>query len=118
MTYEDKARRGYEMFRDPAYYDLWAVRKTGSSGFNEAFHVTSAAEAEHLIAALIEARRAGADWMLDGLMSFLCDEGHKDLAAKFRAKLAEADQAQRRMDQFFVKLDGIPARPDGAAEGE
>lgn len=42
----------WEIFLDPAYYDLWCVRRVGSTKFGDGFHVTSKAEAEGLLAEL------------------------------------------------------------------
>ena len=36
---------GYEIFLDPCYYDMFAVRKQGSTKFEEAIHVNTKEEA-------------------------------------------------------------------------
>ena len=33
--------KGYEIFSDPAYFDMVCIRKTGSKNFNETIHVDS-----------------------------------------------------------------------------
>lgn len=38
----------WEHFCDPAYFDMWAVRRTGERDFRKSFHVPSQAEAAAL----------------------------------------------------------------------
>lgn len=38
----------WECFHDPAYYDMWCVRKVGESDFNKTIHVVTKSEAEYL----------------------------------------------------------------------
>lgn len=42
----------YEFFRDPAYYDMWAVRAKGSASFNDTIHVATEQEAARLASLL------------------------------------------------------------------
>lgn len=44
----------YEYFVDPAYYDLWAVRRTDRRSFTEARHVDTEVEARQLAEQLTE----------------------------------------------------------------
>ena len=46
----------WEMFCDGAYYDMWCVRKKGSTSFGDGFHVTSKSEATALIELLLAER--------------------------------------------------------------
>ena len=41
--------KGYEIFSDPAYFDMVCIRKNGSKNFNETIHVNSVQEAKETI---------------------------------------------------------------------
>lgn len=49
---EARAIARYEVFADPSYYDLWAVRPVGEQSFNATIHAASHADAEAIAAAL------------------------------------------------------------------
>lgn len=38
----------WEVFRDPTYYDMWAVRHRAYRKLEEAYHLPTEAEARHL----------------------------------------------------------------------
>ena len=38
----------WEVFLDPAYYDMWAVRHSAYRSFEQAFHLSSEGEARRL----------------------------------------------------------------------
>lgn len=42
----------WECFRDPSYFDMWAVKQISNQRFDEAYHVTSEVEARRLCALL------------------------------------------------------------------
>jgi hypothetical protein len=48
----------WEFFRDPAYFDMWAVRRDDKRSFNDAIHVLRAEEAERLATLLNKYERA------------------------------------------------------------
>lgn len=47
----------YEMFIDPCYYDMWAVRPIGNRNFNDAIHVVNEKEALRLIEFIREEKK-------------------------------------------------------------
>lgn len=49
---EARAIARYEVFADPSYYDLWAVRPVGEQSFNATIHAASHADAEAIATAL------------------------------------------------------------------
>lgn len=70
-------RDGYEVFLDPAYYDMWCVRPVGSRDFNDTVHVVHREQADLTIDWLVGKRE-------DIPFTFLHDARDRGLLAHWK----------------------------------
>jgi hypothetical protein len=98
---------GYEIYLDPAYHHLWAVRKKGVTKFEETLHAPTRAEAENI--AITPAEK-------DAQITALLSASPKWVSVKER--LPEFDTPVLCWGRIHGRFVGVYSRIDGTSWGQ